>query len=149
ERTFKVVDLGLRLKDVQQWKLESEDVSYGKSDPELNLRENGATDEEIAFLCDRVRSGWNHHVGKRVELNAFSSGDFIHWIEAGLKKNGIKKVVPDDDTLEIAIRQAATLAIVDSHLNGFIEHAKEKAACLRIPKSLRRQIQMRLEADPS
>ena len=46
---IKVVDLGLRLEDVKQWGLDSEEVHYGKTDPTDNLRDNGATDEEIAL----------------------------------------------------------------------------------------------------
>jgi DNA topoisomerase VI subunit B len=41
-----VIDLGLRLSDVRQWDLESEQVFYS-SNPARNLIENGATDEEI------------------------------------------------------------------------------------------------------
>jgi hypothetical protein len=149
EREIQVIDLGLRLNDVHQRNLESEDVAYGKSDPEFNLRENGATDEEIAFLCDRARSSSTNYVGKRVELNAFASGDFIEWIEAGLVEHGIKKVIPDADTLETAFRRAATLAIVGNQLKEIIDQAKSKAARLKIPKSLERQIRARLKSEPA
>ena len=46
---IEVVDLGLRLEDVEDSGLETEDVVH-RSDPAANLRENGATAEEIAFL---------------------------------------------------------------------------------------------------
>ena len=57
---IEVVDLGLRLEDVEDSGLETEDVVH-RSDPAPNLRENGATAEEIAFLrtpagrAERVR----------------------------------------------------------------------------------------------
>jgi hypothetical protein len=46
---IRVIDLGLRLEDVEAHELEAEGVHHG-SDPAANLRENGATAEEIAFL---------------------------------------------------------------------------------------------------
>ena len=62
-----VVDLGLRLEDVQECGLDSEpthhSISYSK------MRKNGATDKEIEFLHTQ-----------RVELNAFASDEFIAWI---------------------------------------------------------------------
>ena len=57
------------------------------------LAENGATDEEIDIP-----------VNERVELNAMPSGDLVAMIERKLKAYGLKKVVPDDDTLEGAYR---------------------------------------------
>ena len=57
-RGLDVVDMGLRLNDVEKYGLESEPVTYNH-DPGPNLRENGATEDEIEFLRTR-----------RVELNA-------------------------------------------------------------------------------
>ena len=82
---IEVVDLGLRLADVEDSGLEAEDVFYS-SDPAPNLRKNGATAEEIAFLRSR-----------RVELNAFASADFVAWIERKLEQHGVAKIVPDED----------------------------------------------------
>ena len=49
-----VIDLGLRLEDVDG--LETEDVHFESAwKARENLRENGATDEEIDFLIDRAR----------------------------------------------------------------------------------------------
>ncbi|HEX5272760.1 MAG TPA: hypothetical protein VFW33_19820 [Gemmataceae bacterium] len=56
ESAIRVIDLGPRLKDVEKWGLESEEVCYGQSDPTWTLEENGATEQEIAFLCDQARS---------------------------------------------------------------------------------------------
>ena len=53
-----------------------------------NLRRNGATEEEIEFLI--------HH---RVELNAFTSDELIEWIEEKLAEHGVKKVVPEEETV--------------------------------------------------
>ncbi len=100
----RVIDLGLRLVDVQQNNLQSETVIYGKSNPRANLVQNGAAQEEIDYLCKQV-SG-NHYTGQRVELNAFTSADFLAWIEKKLAAHGVEKVIPDDEILAQAYREA-------------------------------------------
>src|SRR5258708_18095292 len=52
------------------------------------LRENGATDEEIAILLE-----------ERVEINALTSDALIEMIETKLEAHGIKKVVPSIELL--------------------------------------------------
>src|SRR5262249_59710515 len=68
-----VIDLGLRLADVRELDLQDEEV-FDKGRPSVrraNLRENGATGEEIEFLLHR-----------RVERKATNSGQLV----AGLWK---------------------------------------------------------------
>jgi hypothetical protein len=74
-----VVDLGLRLADVQAMDLQSEPVSYPRGvDSGLNLRECGATEEESHFLVQwDDDDGW---IGQRVELNAMTSEQFLDWL---------------------------------------------------------------------
>lgn len=64
-KRFKVIDLGLRLGDVQRYNLSPEKWRESMKGRALidNLRRSGANDEEIAYLT----------VGQRVELNAFTS----------------------------------------------------------------------------
>lgn len=99
-----VVDLGLRIEDVEG--LETETVVYKEEDPRRNLRENGATDEEVAMLVGKqVWKGdklvWR---GRRVELNAMMADEFVTWLERKLEEHGKGKVVPDDDVLARAYR---------------------------------------------
>jgi hypothetical protein len=78
------ISLGLRLDDIDG--LEREPAAATKTDNELlsaQLRENSATDEEIAILLD-----------ERVELNALTSDALIEMIETKLKAHGLQKVVP-------------------------------------------------------
>jgi hypothetical protein len=145
---IRVIDLGLRLEDVEQWQLESEAVMYGKSDPRPNLSANGATEEEVAVLCDEERSSHYHFVGQRVELNAFTSEHLVTWIEAGLKRHGVKKVVPDAPTLEAAFRRAAVGTLVNRRVAAVVQQAQEEAVRLKVPRRLARQVRSRLEADP-
>src|SRR6516225_1247181 len=72
--TVNVVDLGLRLEDIDG--LESEPAAATKTDEHVlrsQLAKNGATPEEIDFL-----------INDRVELNAMASDDLIEMIERKL-----------------------------------------------------------------
>lgn len=140
----KVVDLGLRLTDVEAMGLSSEPVEYtGDSDPRVELRRSGATPDECGFLVRRrPYSGW---AGERVELNAMTSDQFIDWIERKLTDAGVHKVVPASETLEAtyrttvqdAKRQAVIDAATKKALEGFVSepvdvppdlHARVEAA---------------------
>ena len=151
---FRVIDLGLRLGDVQAYSLESEPVFYGINgnhdprDPRPNLRENGATEDEIEFLCSDVHrsTGWH---GRRVELNAFASGDLIHWLEAKFAEHSIQKVVPDNDVLESAYRRAMETAIVRERLRKIEKAAREQSQEAELPRALAVKVRKRLKASPS
>jgi hypothetical protein len=99
QNSITTIDLGLTLADVEAMGLESEHQFHPKGNKTAlmaNLRENGATEAEIAFMLadfDKLRST------RRVELNAMTSPQFIAFLERKLKGHGIKKVVPDQDLL--------------------------------------------------
>jgi len=113
--TPNVLDIGLRLADVQAMELASEPVTYGKdTDPRDNLYENGATAEEIAFLVrGRTYGAWGDWRGERVELNAMMADQFISWLEGKLLAAGVAKVVPCAEVLDRAYRRATRLAVVE------------------------------------
>jgi len=112
EKSPKIIDLGLRLTDVQHLGLVSErEVYKTKIDPKINLRQSGATPDECNFLV-RTRASTSFWVGERVELNAMASDTFIQWLEGKLLELGVGKVVPDEQTLAIAYRRAYRLAVV-------------------------------------
>jgi hypothetical protein len=94
---FKVHDMGLRLDDVRG--LASED----KNKRRATLRANGATPEEIAFLMDDGNPRADRQHGKRVELNALTSRQFIGLIERKLTEAGVRKVIPPKNDLEAPI----------------------------------------------
>ncbi len=115
-----IIDLGLRLEDVQALQLESETVPYKSDiDPRINLRECGATLEEANFLVRRqTHTGWS---GERVELNAMDSAQIIAWLEAKLQAAGVSKVVPDQQTLEKSFRRAHRRAEVQRAINRALD----------------------------
>jgi hypothetical protein len=131
-----VIDLGIRLEDVAG--LETEDVHFDSPrKARENLRENGATEEEIDFLIDR-----------RVELNAFASDEFIEWIEGKLRQHGIAKVVPDDATLADAYRRMRRQALVQARINEILDELGEEES-EPPPDDLVAQLEKRLDLDPS
>jgi hypothetical protein len=142
---IEVIDLGLRLDDVRKWELEDEAVLYGNSDPTDNLRENGATKEEIKFLCDGgVSTGYR---GRRVELNAFTSADLIAWLEGKLKEYGVGKIVPEGESLEQAYRRALTASLFNRQVDELLRKAREEAAAAPLPDGLAKQLRTRLKRE--
>jgi hypothetical protein len=96
ESDFEVIDLGLRLADVQAMRLQSEGAASSKSSANAiraRLRNSGATPEECEFL-----------VHQRVELNAMTSEQFVGFIKRKLAEHGIEKIVPSKQALDKAYR---------------------------------------------
>jgi DNA topoisomerase VI subunit B len=134
---FPVVDVGLRLHQVDG--LEDEPISADnlKSVGDDRLRECGATEAEIAFLRRR-----------RVELNAMTTEQMVEIVEAAFAEHGIAKVIPGADELEAAWRSAKAYA----EIALAIEKANKKTARWRdkpAPKELADQMRALLDKDPS
>jgi hypothetical protein len=145
----KVIDLGLRLEDVQKYDLMSESCECNNSlANRRGLERNGATPEEIDFLCS----------GQRVELNAFNTEDLIEWIESKLEEHGVKKIVPDNETLDLAYRRAQHLADFEEQVKEAREQLEKEWEAkvaeysnenreLKVPKSLSEKVEKLLEAN--
>ena len=130
-----IIDLGLRLKDVQECGLEPE-LAAGRMS-KAKLREYGATDEEIEFLQS-----------ERVELNAFASQDFVDWLEKKLRQHGVKKVIPGRATLEAAFRRATEVIHVEEAVAEAVEEAR-RIEGTAVPRALVRQIKERIKTNPT
>lgn len=140
-----VIDMGLRLEDVKKYNLESEEVGYGKSNPVMNLTENGATQEEIEFLCS-VETYYGCS-GQRVELNAMSSRDMLNLIDRKLKEHCVKKIIPDKETLEKAYHHLALTAKLNKQIEEFMEQDKDNTK--KTPKQLERRVRKILKKSPA
>lgn len=116
----RVIDIGLRLDDVLSMNLQAEEVDYGSTSPVENLLRNGATLEEIEFMCGDTR-------GKRVELNAMTSEQFVAWLERKFAEVGVHKVIPDDKTLSDAYHHARKLARLQHLLDEAIASLPDEA----------------------
>lgn len=137
------VDLGLRLDHVHdpQWGLVSESCSYGgkggaQLDPRPKLRAWGATEAEIAFLCETTEPP---HKGKRVELNALG-GRFVEFVETQLEGAGVEKLIPDGETLEAQYRRSLLLAQVNDRLDGIVAEERRAVLAEEVPEDLSEQI---------
>ena len=128
----KVIDIGLRLEDVESMDLQSEPVDYdGKVDPRLNLKVNGATEAECDFLVETERPPWR---GKRVELNTMTSRQILSFVERKLVEHGVEKVVPEVHDLERAFRGAVVRARAQETIN------KLEKETIDIPPDLKEQV---------
>lgn len=132
-----VINLGLRLTDVEAEGLEVEPVSYTRS-VRRALQRYGATAQEIAFLHER-----------RVELNAFTSDHFVEWLERKLRAHHVTKLIPDAATLEAAYHRAVGLHHVNAGLTDLARAAQTVAKQARIPNDLARRITALLRTYPA
>lgn len=134
-RKFDVVDLGLRLADIEG--LETEDV-FIKPDTawkkRATLKRHGATEAEIAFLMRR-----------RVELNALPSDRLIAWIESKLDQHGVAKIVPDDATLADAYARMRRQASVQAKIDEVVDTLDDTSCSA--PDGLRDHIASKVKAE--
>jgi Topoisomerase 6 subunit A/Spo11, Toprim domain len=124
QNDINVTDFGLRLEDVEEYELESEEFDY-KGLPKDTI----ATDEEKEFF----------EQGQRVELNAFPAPDFIQWIETKLEDQ-LDKFVPADDILESAWRRALAVAKINRAIKDTRDQAIKEAEKAKLPKKLRQKL---------
>jgi hypothetical protein len=145
---IKVIDLGLGLADVEAMGLESEHQYHPKAKRRAliaNLRENGASEAEIAFM---FRDFDTTQSTRRVELNAMTSPQFISFVERKLNEHGVKKIVPDKnqlaDTYRLFARSHAAEQIVERELEKLNGHAT-----LQIPDDIESQVREHLAQHPA
>jgi len=133
---FEVIDLGLRVADIVG--LERKPAAATKTSASIlreQLAENGATDAEIDIL-----------LSERVELNAMTSDALIAMIERKLKAYGLKKVVPDDKLLGETYRTFHRSKELQEKFEQM--ESKFKASKIKVPKTLRKQVQAMLKKHP-
>lgn len=130
-----VIDLGLRLEDVKKWNLKSEYVKFNGGFGEDSI----TTEEEREFLRGN----------RRVELNAFTSDDFIEWIESKLQEYGIKKVIPSERDLSHAYERAFQIAFINQKVGEMEGEAIDAAREAGVPDDLLARIAERIESDQS
>jgi hypothetical protein len=152
EHEIEVIDLGLRLADVEQYELESEQVYFKKAkgrttDPRDNLRLNGAEEEELDFLVSDGDED-DGFSGRRVELNAFTSGDLIKWIEEKLAEHGIKKLLPDAQQLDHAYRRQMAALYVQQQVAALTRKALNFANDISLRQSFALSIESTLAQSP-
>ena len=134
-----MVDLGLRLGDVQAMGLEAEPVIIKDFESRVDtLRAHGATDEEIEFLKD-----------ERVELNAMTSREMVDFIEAKLTMHRVAKVVPDVGIIEAHARRLIEQRLAGEALAEIRDQITRQAAATPLPKGIEVQLRRYLARHPS
>ncbi len=123
-----VIDIGLRLEDIEAMNLKSEPVSYGGKNARQEVLTAGGTEAEADFL---VRSGYSKNwKGERVEINAMDSKTMIDFIEDAFIKHGVKKAVPDTETLSSQFIENVKASLIRRATDDYrerIENAIESA----------------------
>jgi hypothetical protein len=134
-----IVDLGLRLADVEAMGLDPEPVETSGewSSRAATLATHGASAAEINFLRHR-----------RVELNAMPADAFVRFLERKLTEHGIGKVVPHDDVLEQHARQVLVRALTNKALEATRSKVEEDAASILLPSKLHQQVVAVLKRHP-
>jgi DNA topoisomerase VI subunit B len=134
-----IIDLGLRLDDIEAMQLQSEIVTYDSDkDPRELLRQQGATVKEANFLVESGRpKEWR---GRRVELNAMTAEGFLQWLERKFAEIGVSKMLPDAAVVEAAYRRGAMLHRAQEVLDKLIK----KSHTIPLPAGLYQQIQSQL-----
>jgi hypothetical protein len=136
---IRVIDIGLRLADVRELGLEGEAEEVFDEGSEYqrraNLRENGATAEEIEFLLQQ-----------RVELNVMPSDQLMEFIERKLKEHGVKKVVPGQNQLVKTYKLFARGRRIEEVIEETLEKEDEEAVV--VPKDLDERVRTHLEDHP-
>jgi hypothetical protein len=147
-----VIDLGLRLWDVQAMGLESEYQVHTKGKKRLlmnNLRTNGATNEEIAYMfepSDKFEGFDKTRSTRRVELNAMTSPQFVAFLEQKLKEHGIAKVVPDEDELEKSYKFFVRNLAIEKVVERELKNQKFDDDAVKVPDNLAGQVKKILSA---
>jgi hypothetical protein len=133
-RTPDVIDLGLQYDDIAH--LTPEPNVSTISDE--RLAEAGLDDAAITFL----RS-------KRVELNAMTSRQLVDFVEGKLKQHGIRKIIPDRETLALTHEMFAASDRLYEAFNEMRERLDaESEEQITVPTDLAAKVEAELEKHP-
>jgi len=142
----KVIDLGLRLEDVEEMGLEAETVKVENRDARYDkLKEHGATDDEIEFL---VPSDEDQECS-RVELNAMTSPQLVEFVERKLNEYGIAKVVPADAVIEAHARRLIERGLTEKVMEQSASDIRGKAMEVALPTDFGARIRYILADHPA
>jgi hypothetical protein len=140
-----IVDIGLRLEDVEAMGLEAEAVKVENiAARRETLEERGATEAEIEFLTAPDDDG----MCRRVELNAMTSRQLVDLVEAKLQEHGVEKVVPENGALVQHARRLIEQEMTRKALNAAAAEIARRAASIELPQDLEDQIQTLLATQP-
>jgi hypothetical protein len=80
-------------------------------------------------------------------LNAFASDEFVALIERKLAKHGVRKVIPNDETLAHAYQRMRRQAEIQKKIDKLVDELDEQE--VKVPAGLRQRITKALKVDPT
>jgi hypothetical protein len=142
------IDLGLRVFDIGG--LDSEEVAIQKNYKAVagRLRINGATEDEIAYLTSgEIDTAGNIISGRRVELNAMTSDQFVAFVERKLAAAGAVKVMPDAATMATAYTAFRRESLARPVVERWLERQSRRA--VDVPADLEALVRTYLDERPA
>jgi hypothetical protein len=138
QNKVRVIDIGLRLEDVQEMGLDPEPYNPENWDARVKtLRRHGATQEEIEFLRTH-----------RVELNAMTAPQFVEFLEWKLALY-TQKVVPEPAVVEEHARRIWEQLQAAQRCKEILAAIHAEASGVTFPPDLMAQIKQRLSEEPA
>ena len=137
KNSVRATDLGLRLADVEKWDLESEPCRFTGG---FDYADRNILPEEKEFL----------EGGERVELNMFSSPEFVEFVEDKLRNVGglTEKLIPGSAALLKAFARARSAAQIKLLIDQEWERLKAQEQSAQLPETLRDEIRKYLIEHP-
>ena len=84
-----------------------------------------------------------------MELNAFTSDQFVVWLEGKLQEHGVTKVVPDDARAGARVQAQYRGGIFEDHAHDRSKQPARHAAAADLPSDLRARMEEGLQTDPA
>ena len=142
----KIVDIGLRLPDIEAMGLESETVKVeptSRAARRETLYKHGASVEEVMFLAPLAGDC------RRVELNAMTSRQLVDFVEAALADHGVAKVMPDAEVLQQHARHQIETKLTGELIAANAEAIARQAAAALLPDNLAEQVALLMRSEPT
>jgi hypothetical protein len=141
-----IVDLGLRLEDIEKMELEAETVEVKSHEARREtLERHGATDEEIEFLAPEDED----EDCRRVELNAMTSRQLVDFIDRMLGFYGVPKVIPDGEVMKQHARHHLENKLTGELIAQHAEEITKRAAATELPADLVTPVYKLLKDEPT
>jgi hypothetical protein len=141
-----IVDLGLRLEDIEEMGLEAETVEVKSREARREtLERHGATDEEIEFLAPEDED----EDCRRVELNAMTSRQLVDFVEGMLGFYGVAKVIPDGEVIQQHARHHLENKLTGELIAQHAEEITKRVAATELPADLVTQVYKLLKDEPA
>ena len=133
-----IIDLGLRLVDVEAMGLDSEPCIATKVSANV-LDATSITDAEARFLFHHQQYKQTFR-GTRVELNAMTTPQLIYFLEQKFEMLELQKPVPDDTLITKLYIESVRAKRIEPKLRAFLDSFKIEEEIIEIPEDLHQRL---------